>query len=180
MTTIYSLYFSHQHTSYKLQSFTCRGGLEVEPLLHKFHDSTSVGSNPARRQKDFRSNSNTTGGALVNNFSDTHLGRAITQSTAITYFHCPKRDLNHRSRVMFLWSKGSTPKPPRLDWFNQVYLKLKIKVKFGLKLALHNLWMFPCEMLWKIFNTANLLFFFFLVSDLRLSQRMDETDEGSL
>ena len=44
-----------------------RGGLEVERLLHKLHDSTLVGSNPARRQKDIRSNSNTTGGALVNN-----------------------------------------------------------------------------------------------------------------
>ena len=28
------------------------GGLEVERLLHKLHDSTSVGSNPTRRQKD--------------------------------------------------------------------------------------------------------------------------------
>ena len=44
-----------------------RGGLEVEGLLHKLHDSTLLGSNPARRQKDFRSNSNTTGGALNNN-----------------------------------------------------------------------------------------------------------------
>ena len=44
-----------------------RGGLEVERLLHKLHDSTSVGSNPARPQNDFRSNSNTTGGALINN-----------------------------------------------------------------------------------------------------------------
>ena len=43
-----------------------RGGLEVELLLHKLHDSTSVGSNPALPQKDFHSNSNTTGGALVN------------------------------------------------------------------------------------------------------------------
>ena len=30
------------------------GGLEVERLLHKLHASTLVGSNPARRQKDFR------------------------------------------------------------------------------------------------------------------------------
>ena len=29
-----------------------RGGLEVELLLHKLHDSTSVGSHPARRQKN--------------------------------------------------------------------------------------------------------------------------------
>ena len=43
------------------------GGLEVERLLHKLHASISVGSNPARRQKDLRSKSNTTGGALVNN-----------------------------------------------------------------------------------------------------------------
>ena len=28
------------------------GGLEVERFLHKLHDSTWVGSNPARRQKD--------------------------------------------------------------------------------------------------------------------------------
>ena len=43
------------------------GGLEVERFLHKLHDSISVGTNPARCQKDFRSNSNTTGGALVKN-----------------------------------------------------------------------------------------------------------------
>ena len=43
-----------------------RGGLEVERLLHKLHDSTLVGSNPARRYKDFCSNSKSTGGALVN------------------------------------------------------------------------------------------------------------------
>ena len=42
-------------------------GWEVERLLHKLQDSTSVGSNLAWHQKDFRSNSNTTGGALVNN-----------------------------------------------------------------------------------------------------------------
>ena len=42
-----------------------RGGLEVEGLLDKLHDSPWVGSNPARHQKDFRSNSNTTGGALL-------------------------------------------------------------------------------------------------------------------
>ena len=42
------------------------GGLEVERLLHKLHDSTSEGSNPSWGQKDFHSNSNTTGGALVN------------------------------------------------------------------------------------------------------------------
>ena len=41
--------------------------MEIERLLHKLHDSILVGSNPTRRQKDFRSNSNTTGGALVNN-----------------------------------------------------------------------------------------------------------------
>ena len=46
---------------------TSRGGLEVEHLLHKLHDSTLVGSNPAQRQKDFGSNSNTTGGPLINN-----------------------------------------------------------------------------------------------------------------
>ena len=33
-----------------------RGGLEVERLLHKLHDSTSMGSNPARRQKDLNFN----------------------------------------------------------------------------------------------------------------------------
>ena len=33
-----------------------RGGLEVEGLLHKLHDSFLVGSNPARRQKDLYSN----------------------------------------------------------------------------------------------------------------------------
>ena len=33
-----------------------RGGLEVERLLHKLHDSISVGSNTAWHQKDFRIN----------------------------------------------------------------------------------------------------------------------------
>ena len=50
-----------------LLTSSSRGGLEVERLLHKLHDSISVGSNPARRQKDFRSNLNATGGALVHN-----------------------------------------------------------------------------------------------------------------
>ena len=36
-------------------------------LLHKLHDSSSVGSNPAQRQNNFRINSNTMRGALVNN-----------------------------------------------------------------------------------------------------------------
>ena len=44
------------------KNFSSRGG-----LLHKLHDYTMVGLNPARRQKDFRSNSNNTGGALINN-----------------------------------------------------------------------------------------------------------------
>ena len=44
-----------------------RGGMEVERLLHKLHDPTLVGLNPARGLNNFRSNSNTTGGALVNN-----------------------------------------------------------------------------------------------------------------
>ena len=39
--------------------------MAVERLLHMLHDTTSVGSNPARRQKDIRSNSNTTGGAFI-------------------------------------------------------------------------------------------------------------------
>ena len=42
-----------------------RGGLEVERLLDKLHDSTWVGLNPARRKKYFRINSNTTRGALL-------------------------------------------------------------------------------------------------------------------
>ena len=45
------------------------GGLEVERLLHKVLDSISVGLNLARRQKYFRSNSNTTGGALFKHFT---------------------------------------------------------------------------------------------------------------
>ena len=49
------------------ESKSSRGGLEVERLLHKLHDSTSVGLNPAWRQKDSRGNSNTMVGALVNN-----------------------------------------------------------------------------------------------------------------
>ena len=43
------------------------GGLEVECLLHKLHDSTLVGSNPAWGQNDFCNNSNITVGALVYN-----------------------------------------------------------------------------------------------------------------
>ena len=41
-----------------------RGGLEVERLLLKLHDSTSVGLNLAWCQRDFCNNSNITGGAL--------------------------------------------------------------------------------------------------------------------
>ena len=44
-----------------------RGGLEVEQWNDNSTLSISVGSNLAQRQIDFRSNSNTTGGALVNN-----------------------------------------------------------------------------------------------------------------
>ena len=44
-----------------------RGGLEVEHWTDNRTLSISVGSNLARRQNDFRSNSNTTGGALINN-----------------------------------------------------------------------------------------------------------------
>ena len=44
-----------------------RGGLEVEQWTDNSTISISVGSNPARSQKYFRSNSNTTGDALVNN-----------------------------------------------------------------------------------------------------------------
>ena len=47
-------------------SIPSHGGLEVERLPLKLHDSTLVGSHPAWRQKEFRSNSNTTGGTLVN------------------------------------------------------------------------------------------------------------------
>ena len=49
-------------TRFLLNKRTQGGGLEVERLLHKLHDSTLVGSNPARCQKDFHSNSNTMGG----------------------------------------------------------------------------------------------------------------------
>ena len=41
------------------------GGLEVERLLHQLHYSTSVGLNTAWRHKDFRNNSNITGGAFT-------------------------------------------------------------------------------------------------------------------
>ena len=36
---------------YLIFLLSSRGGLEVVRLLHKLHDSTSVGSNPARHQK---------------------------------------------------------------------------------------------------------------------------------
>ena len=49
----------------KIRRKSSRGGFEVERLLRKLHDSISVGSNPAWRIKDLRSNSNTTGGALA-------------------------------------------------------------------------------------------------------------------
>ena len=47
-------------------ALSSRGGLEVEQWTYNSTLSISVGSNPAWRQKDFRINSNTTGGALVN------------------------------------------------------------------------------------------------------------------
>ena len=50
-----------------LEKLSSRGGLEIERLLHKLYDSILLGSNRAWRQKYFRSNSNTMGGALVNN-----------------------------------------------------------------------------------------------------------------
>ena len=43
------------------------GGLEVEQWTDNSTLSISMGSNLARRQKDFRSYSNTTGNAIVNN-----------------------------------------------------------------------------------------------------------------
>ena len=43
------------------------GGLEVKQWTDNSTLSISVGSNPAWGQKDFSNNSNTTGGALVNN-----------------------------------------------------------------------------------------------------------------
>ena len=43
------------------------GGLVVDQWTDNRTLSLSLGSNPSWRQKDFRSNSNTTGGALVNN-----------------------------------------------------------------------------------------------------------------
>ena len=49
-------YYAHVHLSLLSYNLSSRGGLEVERLLHNLHDSVSVGSNPARRQKDFRSN----------------------------------------------------------------------------------------------------------------------------
>ena len=56
-------------TELHLYFISSRGSLEVERLLHKLHDSTLVGSNPAWAEKDFRSNLNTMGGAraLINN-----------------------------------------------------------------------------------------------------------------
>ena len=55
-----------------------RGGLEVERLLQKLHDSFLVGLNPAESQKYFRSNSNTTGGPLVNNVQKLKMSGSFT------------------------------------------------------------------------------------------------------
>ena len=52
-----------QKCTLTFQIRSSRGGLEVEQWTD---NSTSLGSNPARRHKDFLRNSNTTGGALVN------------------------------------------------------------------------------------------------------------------
>ena len=46
---------------------TSRGGLEVDQWTDNRTLSISVGLNPAGPPKKFRSNSNTMGGALVNN-----------------------------------------------------------------------------------------------------------------
>ena len=51
-------------------ALSSRGGLEVEQWTDNSTLSISVGSNPARRKKDFLSNSNTKGGALVNNLKN--------------------------------------------------------------------------------------------------------------
>ena len=53
--------------SSKIPKWSSRGGLEVEQWTDNSSLSFLVGSNPARRQKDFHSNSNSMGGALVNN-----------------------------------------------------------------------------------------------------------------
>ena len=49
---------------YNKKTSSCGGGLKVEQWTDNRTLSFSVGSNPARRQKDFRSNLITTGGAL--------------------------------------------------------------------------------------------------------------------
>ena len=48
-----------------LYYLSSRGGLEVEQWTDNSTLSILVVSNPARHQKDFRSNSNTKGGALI-------------------------------------------------------------------------------------------------------------------
>ena len=50
-------FFDKEQRNYLMLLLSSRGGLEVECLLHKLHHSTSVDSNPAQRQKDFRWNS---------------------------------------------------------------------------------------------------------------------------
>ena len=62
------LYISTTSSKYIFMLFLSSSvGLEEERLLHELHDSISVGSNPAQRQKDFHINSDTTGGTLVSN-----------------------------------------------------------------------------------------------------------------
>ena len=58
-------YFGTKIDSMHFEMKSSCGGLEVERMLHRLHDSISVGSNPDRRLKDFCSNSNTTGGGLI-------------------------------------------------------------------------------------------------------------------
>ena len=61
-------------------------------MLHKLHDSTSVGSNPAQRQDDFHNNSNIMGGALVNN-------DCVMTTENIDHRRCQKDALLRRANI---------------------------------------------------------------------------------
>ena len=64
---LFEIEISSELENYEGSEVSSPDGLEVEHLLHKLYDSTSVGSNPALPQNDFRNNSNIMGGTLVNN-----------------------------------------------------------------------------------------------------------------
>ena len=63
---------------------------------------------------------------LIVHFSDTST-MVITQSTAITYFHCPKQDLNHRSQMTSIIT-GRSNKPSHHGWMTAQSKTLSVEI----------------------------------------------------